>query len=190
MSAVRCFAAHGDQRVEVWSGIQIAILGGRRQKQKIPLRRRPLMAAVHRHDAVTQGIYARLYALPAPVPCRGREPEHAEQRTLGYIGQRHIRQSRVLFPHPSAGWKTGAQPNPAISGALIADLKSVLLQSLSDAGCQLRWRSSGPVRFILLPPEHGGRKEPRPGPASDGESASHHFILTIPGQSIANIELL
>src|SRR5258708_25566912 len=53
------FAAHGNQRLEVWSGVKVFVIGGGCHQQEIALRRGALMIAVHPHDAGAERVNPR-----------------------------------------------------------------------------------------------------------------------------------
>ena len=81
-----CLAAHGYQGIEVGRGIQVLVVSGRCHQKKIALRRRALMVAVHRQDAITQRIYAGFYGLASAVRPLAVKPDYSNSAPAGMDG--------------------------------------------------------------------------------------------------------
>src|SRR5580700_5052789 len=115
-------AAHGHQGLESGGGIKIAVIGGRREQQKIALRRRPLMVPVYRHNAIPQRIYPCLDGLPPAICALAVETDYAQQSS-GW----NQRQRDILFRRLRARRFLGSKPDLAIRGSIVRDPGPVLL---------------------------------------------------------------
>src|ERR1035438_9760354 len=115
-------AAHGHQGVETGNGVQVAVIGGWREKQKIALRRRPLMIPVYRHNAIPQRVYAGFNGLAAAIRALAVKADYAQQSPLWNERQRHI-----LFARLRACRLLRSKPDLAIRSSVVRDLDPIFL---------------------------------------------------------------
>ena len=103
------------------------------------------MIAIHRIEAVPQGIGARLNGLPTPILSRRRKTNHSEQRALWNGRQRY-----AVFGRLGTARRLGAQPELAVNRtAGRQNLDSFLLKKRSERRRKVGGRSTGRIHLVL-----------------------------------------